>query len=351
MRGVRSGRFAVSLILAGAALALASPALAGPSAGLSQAFTAKKTIAVALPGDGDATLASIVLTGKVKRGRAGTLPLPKLRILKAGSLPGDVSVAGSAVKLKGKKNRFLLTLVLLNRQSTAPIRPVGAAPVPQVQVEVRFVAPGESFVREIGVDLKSAPDVLATGSVGLAAAICTRLSTNDVSSAAKWLQGALPTSAGVVLEIAPRVVCNKDAEARIQLELLVQPQTLPTAEYTGIFLPFDATEVSFQISRQASSGRALAAQANGFDIQLPGARQVTAFLSPAGFVCTIATRVTTNDTLSCAGIVAPGATYTGNIRMSPGPTAGMGGTLYVFAGGVQLGPFAITGPTPVPRTG
>ena len=30
--------------------------------------------------------------------------------------------------------------------------------------------------------------------------------------------------------------------------------------------------------------------------------------------------------------------------MSPGPTVGMGGTLYVFENAVQVGTFAMTGP-------
>lgn len=341
---MRFGRVVVVLPLAGAALALASSALAVPSVLLSAAFTVKKTIAVPLPDEGDALLASVVLTGKVKAG-GGTLGLPKVRVANAGSLPASVSVAGSAVRLEGKKNRFLLAIVVLNRQSAGVGRALDRPPIVQVEIEVRFIQAGDTFVRDIGVNLTFAQNVLATSSV-LPATVCTRLLNDDVSQPARWLVGppdpgaGVVVNVGVVLEIAPKVVCRGDEEARLELEILVGKQPLPTTDCSGTFLPFDATEVSFQVRCPAlGSG-----QATGFDVQLPGSRQIMAFLSPTGFTCAVTTRSTTKDTLSCAVTIAPGSTYTGNIRMSPGPTAGMGGTLYVFENGAQVGPFAMTGP-------
>jgi hypothetical protein len=71
---------------------------------------------------------------------------------------------------------------------------------------------------------------------------------------------------------------------------------------------------------------------------------VTNWLGPAGFSCAPKTRVTANDTLSCAGTLNANTTVGGNIRMSPGPATGMGGQLFVTVGAAERGPFAITGP-------
>lgn len=81
------------------------------------------------------------------------------------------------------------------------------------------------------------------------------------------------------------------------------------------------------------------------DIQLPGNRQVTNWLPPPGFSCARATRTTTNDALRCTGNLPLDTTVTLNIRMTPGPVAGMGANLYVLADGAEEGPFPLTGPS------
>jgi hypothetical protein len=117
----------------------------------------------------------------------------------------------------------------------------------------------------------------------------------------------------------------------------------------GKLLPFagNANELSFSFSCVQSGGpgrQLLALAITGFDLQLPGTRSVTNYLAPAGFSCTLKSRDRTNDTLGCTGALAYGDVVSGNIRMSPPPSAGMGASLYVVAGGAEQGPFALTGP-------
>jgi hypothetical protein len=90
--------------------------------------------------------------------------------------------------------------------------------------------------------------------------------------------------------------------------------------------------------------RLLAVTITRFDVQLPGKRQVTNWLSPLGFSCSPVTRVETNDTLRCTGNLPLNTVVTANIRMSPGPSDAMGATVYVIADGAERGPFAMTGP-------
>jgi hypothetical protein len=71
---------------------------------------------------------------------------------------------------------------------------------------------------------------------------------------------------------------------------------------------------------------------------------VTNWLEPLGFTCQKATRVTANDTLSCTGPLLEGASAVGNLRMSPGPSPGMGAKLYVVMDDIEQGPFDLPGP-------
>jgi hypothetical protein len=120
----------------------------------------------------------------------------------------------------------------------------------------------------------------------------------------------------------------------------------------GRLLPFDMTESKFdfacelgddlpEVLRRPVLARA---HATSFDIQLPGGRAVTNWLAPLGFSCRQKTRIATNDTLSCTGTLLEGVTVQGNVRMSPGPTAGMGAKLFVVADETEQGPFELTGP-------
>jgi hypothetical protein len=132
-------------------------------------------------------------------------------------------------------------------------------------------------------------------------------------------------------------------------------QTVPSIEdrlasCTGSFAPFDPQEARFAVkcerySESLPGHRPLfASQATSFDLQLPGGRAVTKWLEPTGFTCKAKTRDSTNDTLSCTGALVAGAEADGNVRMSPGPTTGMGGLLFVTLDGIEQGPFAVTGP-------
>lgn len=244
-----------------------------------------------------------------------------------------------------KKNRFLLAVVVLIRQSAAAARALDQ-PAPQVLIEARLIKTSDRFVREIGASVTLAPSVLGTDSVAFPPDSCTRLFGNDVAPPARWLVGPPDPIGGVtadavaVLELAPRVVCSNDADARIEPAALVSPTALPGTACSGLFLPYDPTEALFQLSCSTiGSG-----QATGFAVQLPGNRQISAFLSPTGFACTVTTATAPKDTLSCTGAVRPGVTYSGHVRMSPGPAAGMGGQLYALENGGQAGPFPIAGP-------
>lgn len=75
-------------------------------------------------------------------------------------------------------------------------------------------------------------------------------------------------------------------------------------------------------------------------------RQVTNFLCPSQLpVGAISTTATTNDTLTCSGGTLPlDQKFQLNVRMSPGPTTGMGGKLFGRQDGVFKGPFQISGP-------
>ncbi len=57
------------------------------------------------------------------------------------------------------------------------------------------------------------------------------------------------------------------------------------------------------------------------------------------------TATSTNDTLTCSGgTIMPGQQLQLNVRMTPGPTTGMGGQLFGRQDGVFKGPLQITGP-------
>ena len=94
------------------------------------------------------------------------------------------------------------------------------------------------------------------------------------------------------------------------------------------------------------SGPTTPLAASRFELVLPGGRQVTNWLDPAGFTCLPATRVTTNDTLSCTGTLRAKQPFKLNVRYSGGqaPSA----ELYVIVNGKRQGPFSISRAAPAP---
>jgi hypothetical protein len=89
-------------------------------------------------------------------------------------------------------------------------------------------------------------------------------------------------------------------------------------------------------------------------IFLPGGRTITSFTAPPSLSdCT-----TSGTELRCTGSLRLGARETLQVRTSPAPVAGMGGTLFGTRGGKTFGPFPISGPTayagtptPAPHSG
>jgi len=74
-------------------------------------------------------------------------------------------------------------------------------------------------------------------------------------------------------------------------------------------------------------------------------RTVETFLAPPGFVCTITTEVTANDSLSCVGdFIVDVQVIGGRVRTSPAPEPGMDASLFVLVGDARYGPFPTTGP-------
>ena len=117
--------------------------------------------------------------------------------------------------------------------------------------------------------------------------------------------------------------------------------TLPTPSCSATFVAFsDPAEVDFQLGCFAAG-----ASYQGFQLTLNGGREVTNFLEPSGFVCTIGTEASSNDSLACVGdFNVDVAVMGGRIRTSPEPAANMDASLFVLVGEWRYGPFPTTGP-------
>jgi hypothetical protein len=118
--------------------------------------------------------------------------------------------------------------------------------------------------------------------------------------------------------------------------------TLPSAPSCGAtFLALsEPGEVDFQLGCFAAG-----ASYQGFQLTMNGGRTVETFLAPPGFVCTITTEVTANDSLSCVGdFIVDVQVIGGRVRTSPAPEPGMDASLFVLVGDARYGPFPTTGP-------
>jgi hypothetical protein len=173
-----------------------------------------------------------------------------------------------------------------------------------------------------------------------------RAERSELAAAKKRTKRKTVTTVYEATETADGVPCPGDT-------LQPPPEEPPTDELrcSFDFDPFDSTEVVLHgsCSLATAPGRPaprapLGVSITRLDFKLRSDRQVTNWLNPAGLTCAQATRTTANDTLRCSGNVALGASISANIRMSPGPVAGMGGDVYAIADGVEQGPFPITGP-------
>jgi len=115
----------------------------------------------------------------------------------------------------------------------------------------------------------------------------------------------------------------------------------PSCTTTFTFYPSDAAELDFVLNCYAAGS-----DYNGFRITLHGGRQVTNYLQPPGFNCSIVTNHATNDSLACAGNYTLDVPVTGGrIRMDPPPTAGLDASFDVLVGiSTIYGPYPTTGP-------
>jgi hypothetical protein len=119
------------------------------------------------------------------------------------------------------------------------------------------------------------------------------------------------------------------------------PGTGPSCSATFAFFPSDAAEVDFVLGCFAAG-----ADYTGFRLTMHGGRQVTNYLQPPGFNCTINTNHATNDSLACAGVFNIDVPVTGGrIRTDPAPVADLDASLEVLVGvSTVYGPFPTTGP-------
>lgn len=110
---------------------------------------------------------------------------------------------------------------------------------------------------------------------------------------------------------------------------------------SATFTPFaDPFEVDFILGCFAAG-----TDYQGFALQMNGGRQVTNYLAPTGFSCSIGTRTTADDSLLCIGNFNVDTQVTGGrIRTSPAPVSGMDASLFVMVGSSSYGPFPTTGP-------
>jgi hypothetical protein len=118
--------------------------------------------------------------------------------------------------------------------------------------------------------------------------------------------------------------------------------TLPVApSCAAAFLALsEPGEVDFEVGCFAAG-----ASYQGFQLTMNGGRTVETFLAPPGFVCTITTEVTANDSLACVGdFVVDVQVIGGRVRTSPTPEPGMDASLFVLVGDARYGPFRTTGP-------
>ena len=114
----------------------------------------------------------------------------------------------------------------------------------------------------------------------------------------------------------------------------------PSCSATFTTYPGDAAEVDFALGCFAAG-----TDYQGFQLTMNGGRQVTNYLQPPGFTCTIQTESTTNDSLACLGNFNVDVQVTGGrIRTGPAPVPNMDASLRVLVGSTQYGPFPTTGP-------
>jgi hypothetical protein len=114
----------------------------------------------------------------------------------------------------------------------------------------------------------------------------------------------------------------------------------PSCSATFTTFPGDAAEVDFTLGCFAAG-----TDYQGFELTMNGGRQVTNFLAPSGFNCSIRTETGSNDSLACAGLFNIDVPVTGGrIRTDPSPVSDMDAALRVLVGTEIYGPFPTTGP-------
>ncbi len=106
-------------------------------------------------------------------------------------------------------------------------------------------------------------------------------------------------------------------------------------------------DVIVRTAKLRRTAGAVAISLDALRVVIPGSRTITAYLCPSQLPTgSLSQTNRPADTLTCTGgTLQTGQQFTLNVRMTPAPTAGMGGQLYGRpTGGEFQGPFQITGP-------
>jgi hypothetical protein len=183
------------------------------------------------------------------------------------------------------------------------------------------------------------------------------LSCDELEALADEIERLIDIEDGDYEDISPEEQTRMDAayealkKARTAVATRIREECPPidelvgTAEWTLFGGSANEAVLSGEFNYSVTSPAAASSHLDAVRVVVPS-RQITNFLCPLQLpLATVSTTDSTRDTLTCSGGTLPlGEQFQLNVRMSPGPTAGMGGRLFGREDGVFQGPFEITGP-------
>lgn len=281
--------------------------------GASETPAAKGKVTIKVPSDGNATIAHIVLDGKVKKGRKPKAPVrrPKLKVLKA---PKGVVVAASYKRDKKRKNRWHASVAITNPKGGPVLR--SAASSAQVPVVILggvdtdgnfvIVIIGPAYIlNDIVGDETPAEELLAEG-----------FNARGSSGHAYLLEMAPGLTPSQFLEANGMLARDGPMTAEGFARLGLVGVVLICSPFPGNMMEAFCDFTIYyddDVKRRTASAGGLAAGVNGIALQFPGA-QVVAQLPPAGFGGVI-----TPGTVTWGNKNVPftsGQTYRGNVRLN-----------------------------------
>lgn len=312
------GRRAVVVVASALGAAVASAPASAQIAlerGPERASVAGRTLTIPLPEQGEVSIAAFQLRVTTRNGKRLARP-PRLTV-KAATLPETVSVAVSATRVPRTVNRFLVTVVALNRDPGAAPRHADLG-TPQVVLQVRFAEAGGAFVRAVGVDWSGIVPAVLTHQVALPPQACAATQAPGVAKAATWAVGPpAGQPATVILEVTPRVACGTGSAAEEGLLSLLVKAVVPELVCSLDLGFFSAQEVEGDL--RCNQG------ISGFGYRVPSGYAITAWLP--------ATCGSDGARLACPGVPA-NTPFHLNVRTSPSPATGFGGTVTIHRDGL-----------------